>query len=314
MKVSRVRREPHTGQEPSALEPHKVQRPNHTALSHPKQGSESVANVLKLEKKRMILSMLCEGCSVRSVERLIGVHRDTILRLLVRAGEHCQTIMDREIRDVYTSSIQCDELWTYVGKKERRLLPSDPMEWGDAYTFVGIDRETKMILAFEVGKRSHETTNRFVEVLSKRVEGDVQIFSDGYTPYRFAIPHYFGRRAHFAQVVKHFDGDSNEEHRYSPAGIASVEHVWVQGFPKAGQVSTSHVERSNWTIRGSLRRFTRLSNGFSRKLDNLKAAFSLFACWFNWVKKHSTIGMTPAMAMGLACEPWSIDRLIPSKM
>lgn len=141
----------------------------------------------------------------------------------------------------------------------------------------------------------------------------MQIFTDGYTPYRTAIPRHFGTRANFAQVIKHFEGDTNEEHRYSPPKVRSVEDVWISGFPRGELISTSHAERHNWTIRTALRRFTRLSNGFSRKLDNLRAAFSVYTAWFNWCKKHRTIGSTPAVAMGLASEVWSIDALIANQ-
>ncbi len=270
-----------------------------------------MANHLKPEKQKTIISLLCEGCTVRGVERVTGVHRDTILRLQTRVGERCAEIMEEEIGEVLTSSVQCDELYAFVGKKERRLAPDDPLEWGDAYTFVGIDRESKFIIAAETGRRDEATTEQFVETLSRRVCGDVQIFTDGFLPYRTMIPMHFGRRAHFAQVVKHFDGDDRDEHRYSPPQVRSVEHLWIQGSPKAGQVSTSHIERSNWTIRGNLRRFTRLSNGFSRKLANLRAAVALYVCWYNWCKKHTTLGTTPACAMGLASSIWPIEDLLP---
>ncbi len=175
-----------------------------------------MANHLKPEKQKTIISLLCEGCTVRGVERVTGVHRDTILRLQTRVGERCAEIMEEEIGEVLTSSVQCDELWSFVGKKERRLQPDDPIEWGDAYTYVGVDRESKFIIAAETGKRNEFTTDQFVESLSRRVSGEVQIFTDGYKPYLTAIPMHFGRRAHFAQVVKHFDGDTDESHRYSP--------------------------------------------------------------------------------------------------
>lgn len=271
-----------------------------------------MANHMKPEKKRAILQALCEGCSVRSVERMTGAHRDSILRLLVRAGEHCEAIMEREISGVYTNSIQCDELWSFVGKKQRRLQPGDSSEWGDAYTFLGLERENKMILASHVGKRDDTSTDRFVSVLSRRVVGDVQIFTDGWSAYRSTIPRHFGARASFAQVVKHFDGDTDESHRYSPPKVTSVEHVWVQGSPRTGLISTSHVERANWSVRTYLRRFTRLSNGFSRKLENLRASVAVFVVWYNWCKKHTSLGMTPAMGCGLAASAWPIEALIPS--
>ena len=232
-----------------------------------------MANHLKIDKKRIILKLLCEGCTVRGVERVVGTHRDTILRLLLAAGEHCESILENEVRGVYTSSLQLDELWAYVGVKERRRTPDHPSEFGDAYTYLALDRETKFVPAFEVGKRDDPTTDSFVHALSERVIGEVQIFTDGWAAYRTAIPRHFGPRANFAQVVKYFDGDTDENHRYSPPVVRSIEHVWIQGYPRAGLLSTSHVERHNWTVRTALRRFVRLGNGFSRKLANLRLLF-----------------------------------------
>jgi len=224
---------------------------------------------MKPDKKRAILQALVEGCSVRSAERMTGAHRDSILRLLVRAGAHCEAILDREIRDVCTNSIQCDELWTYCHTKERHLQPGDPSEWGDQYCFIALERESKMILAHDVDKRDDVTAHRFVNTLSRRVGGPVQIFADGWAGYKTAIPRYFGARANFAQVIKNYDADS-DEHRYTPPRVTSITHNWVCGAPRTGLITTSHVERSNWNVRTYLRRFTRLSNGFSRKLANLR--------------------------------------------
>lgn len=243
------------------------------------------------------------------VERTIGTHRDTIMRLLLRTGDRCESLIANELRGVYSSSLQLDELWTYVQKKQQRVQVGDPREYGDNYTYLAMDRDSKMILAHEVGRRDEPTTDTFVRTLAERVIGDVQIFTDGWSPYRTSIPRHFGRRAHFAQVIKRFDGDDNDEHRYSPPSVRSVEHIWIQGYPRAGLVSTSHVERLNWTVRGQLRRFTRLSNGFSRKLANLRAAVAVYVCWYNWCRKHATIKTTPAVAMGLASSAWPIDRL-----
>ncbi len=271
-----------------------------------------MGNNLKREKQATIIGLLCEGVTVRGIERITGVHRDTILRLQTRVGEHCERLMEQEVGEIYTSSVQCDELYAFVGKKARRIQAGDNPEWGDAYTFVGIDRETKFIIAMETGKRDEATTDQFIDTLSRRVCGDVQIFTDGFGPYRTMIPFHFGRRAHFMQVVKSFDGNCLDEHRrYSPPKVTRVDHHWVQGSPKAGIVSTSHIERQNWSIRGSMRRFTRLSNGFSRKLANLRAAVAVYVVWYNWVKKHTSLGTTPAVAMGLASASWTIDNLLP---
>lgn len=270
-----------------------------------------MANCLSIKKTRIILKLLCEGCTIRGVERVIGTHRDTIMRLLAKAREHCEKLLAEEVRDVYTFSLQLDELWAYVGIKERRRTPDHPNEFGDQYTYLALDRQSKFLLAFDVGKRDERTTDRFVASLARRVHGDVQIFTDGWSGYRTSIPRHFGRRAHFAQIVKYFDGDTDERHRYSPPRVRSVEHAWIQGSPRAGLVSTSQVERHNWTVRTSLRRFVRLGNGFSRKLEILRAAVAVYVVWHNWCRAHRRIGTTPAIAMGLASAAWPIDRLIP---
>ena len=271
-----------------------------------------MANHTSIEKKRLILKLLCEGCTIRGVERVVASHRDTITRLLVRAGEHCESLMAENVRDVFTSSLQIDELWAYVGAKQARRKPEHPAEFGDAYTFLAIDRESKFVPAFEVGNRDDATTDTFIRMLSERVIGDVHVFTDGWGPYRQAIPRHFGDRAHFSQVIKHFDSDDEEHHRYSPPKVRSVEHVWIQGAPRAGLASTSHIERHNWTIRTALRRFVRLGNGFSRKLANLREAVSVYVAWYNWCRKHLSIGTTPAVAMGLTGEAWPIDCLLPN--
>lgn len=272
-----------------------------------------MANHLKKHKQQTIAMMLVEGCSIRAIERMTRVHRDTILRLLVRMGDHCEQIMDREVRELITSSVQCDELWTFVGKKERQLMPGDPAEYGDTYGYLAIERESKLVLAVEMGKRDEPTTDKFIETLSGRVTGNVQIFTDGWASYPPAIRRHFGDRAHYMQIIKHFAGENTDnDHRYSPPRASGIDHVWKQGFPQSELVSTSHIERHNWTTRTALRRFTRLSNGFSRKLENLRAALNVYVVWYNWVKRHTTLRMTPAEAAGISSMAWPIDALIPN--
>ena len=269
-----------------------------------------MANYLKREKQLAIVGMLVEGCSIRSIERITGVHRDTICRLLKRIGDHCEEIIDRELQDLYVQSVQVDELWGYIYKKERHLRAGDPSEWGDCYTFLGLEPESKLICAFDCGKRTHYTTDRFTEDLSRRLIGKLQVATDGFNAYRTAVPRHFGDLADYMQVVKNYDGDP-DQHRYSPPKVRSVDRVWIQGMPNRELACTSHVERLNWSCRTYLRRLTRLSNGFSRKLENFRAAVALFICWYNWVKRHTSLRMTPAMKMGIAPSTWPIERLLP---
>lgn len=267
-------------------------------------------NVLKREKQVFVISMLVEGCSIRSVERITGIHRDTIMRLMVRVGEHCQNIADDRMRGLSLECVEADEIWCYVAKKQKRVRPGDPVEYGDTYTFVSMDADSKLIPWFTVGKRDSDTTHEFIAELADRLDGDVEIFTDGWGAYRDAIPRHFGDRAAFSQVIKYFDSDP-DAHRYSPPKVTHVEERWVQGRPRR-RASTSYVERGNWTIRTHLRRFTRLSNGFSRKLRNLKAAVALYFAWYNFVRIHGTLRVTPAMAAGITGSFWTIEQLLPT--
>jgi len=270
-----------------------------------------VANRLKKEKQIQIVALLTEGCSIRSIERIARVHRDTVCRLLVRIGDHCEGIIDQELQSLFVESIQVDELWGFIHKKERRLEPGDPSEWGDVYTFLGMEPESKLICGFDCGKRNFNTTDRFMDDLSRRLVGKLQVATDAFPAYKTAVPRHFGDRADYMQVVKSYDGDP-DQHRYSPPKVRSIDRVWIQGMPNQEMACTSHVERLNWSCRTYLRRLMRLSNGFSRKLENFRAAVALFICWYNWVKRHTSLRMTPAMKMGIAASAWPIERLLPN--
>ena len=267
-------------------------------------------NVLKREKQIAVISGLTEGLSIRSVERLTRVHRDTICRLVVRIGQHCETIMDETMRGLTLSAVQADEIWGFVGKKAKHVRPDDPYEFGDAYTFVALDEDTKLVPWFTVGKRDEMTTHEFIANLAMRVKGRVQITTDGWSAYRTAIPEYFGSRADYEQIIKQY-GENPDEHRYSPPKVTHIENRWVQGSPHVDHITTSHVERQNLTMRMHLRRLTRLTNAFSKKLVNLRAAIAAHFVWYNFVRVHRTLRTTPAMAAGLASTFWTIGDMIP---
>ena len=267
-------------------------------------------NRLKRAKQIAIVSLLVEGSGIRSIERVTGIHRDTILRLLVRVGKHCRQIMDEKMRDLVVDEIQCDEIWGFVYKKQKRVRSCDPLSWGDTYTFVAIDRHSKLVASFLVGKRNEASTHDFVEDLSRRIPPDAQITTDGWQSYRAAVPAYLPR-APFAQAVKSFTTDTAEEHRYSPPAICHVNKLPVQNYPNVDRASTSHVERQNLTMRMHLRRLTRLTLSFSKKLANLKAAIALHFAWYNFVRIHRSLRMTPAMAAAVTHRIWDIEELIP---
>ncbi len=272
-------------------------------------------NALKREKQLAVIGALVEGTSVRSVERMTGVHRDTILRLLVQVGERCQILMDATMRDLSPRALQVDEIWTFVGKKQRRVAFEerfDP-EIGDQYVFYAIDAESKLVPHFDVGKRNMITAYRFMEGLRGRMNGHrFQLTTDGFVPYIGAVELAWGAEApDFAQLVKLYGAVPPGPGRYSPPKIVEAVPTVIHGNPDPAKVSTSFVERQNLTIRMACRRFTRLTNAFSKKLDNLKAAIALFFAYYNFCRIHSSLRVTPAMAAGVTDRVWELQELLP---
>jgi IS1 family transposase len=275
-------------------------------------------NTLPLTQKVAIIAALVEGCSIRSTERLIGVHRDTVMRLGIEVGEACARLHRQRVRDVDAPLIQCDEIWSYVGKKQGHLAENDSPEWGDWYTFIGFDALTKLVIAYRVDRRTAPATTLFAQDLRDRVLGKPQITTDGFAPYVDAIERAFGVEVHFATAVKVFEGDPNPTgeaaRRYSPGRLRAVEKRTIIGHPIDEHASTSLVERNNLTLRMHLRRFTRLTNAYSKRVRNLRAAISLHVAWYNFVRVHETIRVTPAMQAGLTDHVWSIAELIEASL
>jgi transposase-like protein/IS1 family transposase len=268
---------------------------------------------LPVDKASIILNMLLEGNSVASVSRMTGVHTGTILRLLVKAGEKCERIMATKIVNVSARDIELDELWSWIGKKQKRVKPEDDQNLGDCYVFVGIERHTKLVLNIAMGKRDQKTTDVFVEGIRHATtpHGKFQITTDGFPAYRSAITTTLHDRVTgYAQLIKVYRAPSEGEARYSPAEVASVEVVPVMGQPDSERICTSIVERQNLSVRMGTRRFTRLTNAFSKKWENHWAAV---ACWFtfyNFCRVHKSIRMTPAMAAGISDHIWSVRELL----
>lgn len=267
-------------------------------------------NVLRQDKQLTVLSALVEGVSVRSIERMMGVHRDTILRLMNRVGDGCQRLLDARMREVPSKFIQVDEIWTYVQKKQKFVKPGDGLEIGDQYVFVALDADSKLVPSFMVGKREAPVARAFIHDLAGRLAGRVQLTTDGFTPYVPAVENAFGADVDFAQLVKQYSAEPMTEARYSPPRIKSVTAVFVSGNPWSERISTSYVERQNLTIRMQVRRFTRLTNAFSKKLCNLKAALALHFAHYNFVRVHSTLRVAPAVAAGLERYTWSWAELL----
>jgi transposase-like protein/IS1 family transposase len=261
------------------------------------------------------LHCLLEGCSIRSTERLTGLNRNTIMRLLLVAGERSARLMDGRVRGLSARYLQCDEIWCYVGKKRRNVRTGDSPEMGDQWIFVAMDAETKLVTAFRIGKRSWESTSSFMRDLYERMAENrrTQITTDGFHFYKQAVADAFGLDADFAQLTKMF-GDYGQfdgpDARYSPPRISGVISKVRQGDPDPRHISTSFVERQNLTMRMAMRRFTRLTNAFSKKLSHLKAAVALHFAYYNFCRVHSSLRVTPAMEAGLADHVWSIAELL----
>jgi transposase-like protein/IS1 family transposase len=265
---------------------------------------------LSVEKAEMVLRLLLEGNSVSSTVRLTDVHQKTVLKLLVLAGEKCERIMAAKIRNVEVRDVECDELWAFIGKKQKRVRPEDDQNLGDAYTFVAIERNTKLVLNIALGKRDQATTDVFIEGLRHATRGNFQVTTDGFAPYKSAISNTLEDRADFAQLIKIYRAATEGEARYSPAEVASTEVVPVIGRPDPDRICTSIVERSNLSTRMSVRRFTRLTNAFSKKWENHWAAIACWFAFYNFCRVHKSLRVTPAMAAGIADHIWSVRELL----
>jgi IS1 family transposase len=266
---------------------------------------------LPMEKAELVLRLLLEGNSVSSVVRLTEVHQKTILKLLLLAGEKCERIMGEKIRNVPVKDVQADELWSWIGCKERARRPEHDPTFGDCYTFVAIERETKLVLNIAIGRRDQRTTDVFVEGLRLATSSQqFQITTDGFAPYRYAIPNTLEDRVDFAMLIKVYRASREGEQRYSPAEVVSTEVVPVLGNPDPKRICTSHIERQNLSVRMGVRRFTRLRNAFSKKFENHCAAIMLWFAFYNFCRVHKTLRVTPAMAAGIADHVWSVRELL----
>ena len=264
------------------------------------------------DKAELVLGMLLEGNSVSSVVRLTGIHQKTVLKLLVLAGERCAQIMGRYVRNVKVRDVEMDEVWAFIGKKEKRVKPEDDQNLGDCYTFVAIERNSKLVLNIAMGKRDKVTTDIFVEGVRDAIAPGCafQVTTDGFGPYKAAVPDTFGANVDFAMLIKVYRAVADGERRYSPAEVASVEVVPVMGQPDPERICTSIVERSNLSLRMGTRRCTRLTNAFSKKWENHWAAMSLWYTFYNFCRVHKSLRVTPAMEAGIADHVWSVRELL----
>jgi transposase-like protein/IS1 family transposase len=259
-----------------------------------------------------VIALMLEGMSVRAISRITGLHKQTILGLMQTAAKKAKTLTDSRLRNLRCRYIQSDEIWCFVGKKAKHVRASDPAELGDQWVFVAMDAETKLVPSFVVGKRTRETTLTFLRELQGRLAPErFQLTTDGFHFYERGVEDVFGGTVDFAQLVKLFgDYGQHGDERYSPPRITEVISKIRDGRPDPRHISTSHMERQNLTMRMQMRRFTRLTNAFSKKLANLETAVTLYFAWYNFCRTHQTLRVTPAMEAGLTDHIWSLEELL----
>lgn len=275
-------------------------------------------NVLSRDKQIEVIAALCDGLGVRAVSRITGVNRGTVASLALRVGRGCAELHDRMMVGIRTNRLELDELWSFVGRKQKRVKPTqaDAAVKGDQYTFVGMSASTRAIIAYRTGKRDTENTMEFIHDLRERVIGTPEISTDGFHPYKNAIRDAFAGRAHHGVIVKTYSVTNlavkEAARRYSPAEVVAVEREVVSGLP--ANISTSYVERANLTLRMSSKRFSRLSNGFSKRLDHHCAAISLYVAHYNLCRVHESLRSTPGMSLGVSDRIWTIGDLIDAAL
>lgn len=272
-----------------------------------------MANILPRDKQATIIGALAEGSSMRAISRMTGVHQDTICRLGVRVGKGCAALLDAKMRNLSCQFLQLDEIWGFIGKKEKHVQPTDDPTKGDVWTFCAIDSETKLVPAYRVGKRDHKTANAFLADIASRLNSRPQISSDGLRAYVDAVELAFGMNVDYGMIMKSYGPDHGEHHqerRYSAPDVISVDRQVVSGRPDVDLISTSHIERLNGTTRLHMRRLTRLTYAFSKKLENFEAAVALHFAYYNFVRRHGSLRMTPAMYAGIERDFWTVDDLI----
>jgi IS1 family transposase len=272
-------------------------------------------NILPRDQQIAILSALTEGMSIRATARITGLDRKTVARLALRVGRGAAELHDRIMVGVRTGRLELDELWAFVGKKQKRVKRTDGPEKGDQYTFVALASTSKAIVSYRTGKRHTDTTDLFIQDLRQRVIGQPELNTDGFLPYQPAIRDAFGKGAVHGQIIKTYsvvDLRPQASVRYSPCEVIAVERQVVSGVPT--RISTSHVERNNLSIRMGCRRFTRLTNAFSKRLPQHAAAVALYVAHYNLCRVHETIRTTPAVAQDIADHVWSIGELLDAAL
>ncbi len=269
-------------------------------------------NRLPIEKRAQIIGLLVEGMSMRAVSRVVGCSINTVTKLLEEVGFACNMYQSEHLRNLSCKRVQCDEIWAFCYSKERNVAPADKgvLGHGDVWTWTAIDADSKLMVSYMVGKRDADYAEKFMTDVAGRIANRVQLTTDGHTPYLNAVPDAFGPHVDYAMLVKHYGvGSMTEQRRYSPAQLINTEQRTVAGKPDKAHISTSYVERANLTMRMGMRRFTRLTNGFSKKVENLEHAVSLHFMHYNFARIHKTLRVTPAMEAGIADHVWTMEEI-----
>jgi IS1 family transposase len=269
-------------------------------------------NKLTIQKRVQILQMLCEGSSMRSISRIVDVSINTVTKLLVDAGTACLEYQDKVFRNLNCKRVQCDEIWSFCYSKEKNI-PEDKQGqfgFGDVYTWTAICADTKIVPSWFVGRRDYQSAKVFIQDLADRLAHRVQLTTDGHKAYLSAVEDAFGPDIDYAMLIKLYGNTSEGEKRYSPAQCTGEIKERIQGNPDMKHVSTSYVERQNLTMRMSMRRFTRLTNGFSKKVENHLHALSLYFMYYNFARIHKTLRVTPAMEAGVTDHVWRFEEIL----
>lgn len=279
-----------------------------------------MANVLSTEKRTAVIAALAEGCSIRSTVRMTGVAKNTVVKLLADIGEVCSRFQDRAMVGLPCERIQADEIWCFVAMKEKTAVAKgreNEFGCGHTWLFTALCPDTKLVPSWLVGERDEFNATQFLGDLAGRLTRRIQLSTDGHSMYPPAVETVFGSNVDYCQVIKEFGNDPEGDHRYSPAKVTSIEKKVITGNPDLFFATTSHNERNNLSIRTSMRRYTRLTNAFSKKVENLAHAVALNMFCYNFIKTHGTLTYvrggrptTPAMAAGIASAPWTYERLV----
>ena len=268
-------------------------------------------NKLSIQKRAQIIGLLVEGNSMRATSRLVDCSINTVTKLLVDIGYACQFYQNEVIRNINSKRVQCDEIWSFCYSKEKNVAPADKgiLGHGDAYTWTAIDADTKLAISWLVGHRDGEYAKAFIGDLAARLAGRIQLTTDGHGPYLNAVEKVFGAAIDYAMLVKIYGEENTNQKRYSPAQFVAAEKRRINGNPDMKEVSTSYVERQNLTMRMGMRRFTRLTNGFSKKIENLEHSVALHFMYYNFGRIHKSLRVTPAMEAKISDHVWTLEEI-----